>query len=91
MIEIKFQHDGSKDVRKSVTVDDLQGLAFDQIVLVAFNRGHHIHAKAEFVYLLRDGDTLTFLKGLASANEFHEISKALKALLPEDAHIDEIK
>ena len=49
MIEIKFQHDGSKDVRKSVTVDDLQGLAFDQIVLVAFNRGHHIHAKAEFV------------------------------------------
>lgn len=88
MIEVTLK-DGKK-TKRATNIDRLRGDRIDQVVLVFFDRGWHIHNQVTFTYLLRKGTELTFLKGQVDMRGFHELSMALRQILPPGVQIDQI-
>lgn len=86
---IEFRN-GARTRPINVGIDALRGRTRDQIVLVSVDRGHHYANRATFIFMLREGENVSFLTGRADGNEFHDLCVELRQSLPGNRKIDEL-
>lgn len=86
---IEFRN-GARTQPIRVNIDALRGRSIDQIVLISVERGYHYANRPSFVFMLREGENVSFLTGQAEGKEFHDLSMELKLLLPGARRIDEL-
>lgn len=86
---VEFRN-GARTQPIQVNIDALRRRTLDQIVLVSVDRGYHYANRPEFIFMLREGENVSFLTGRADGREFHNLSMELKLLLPGARRIDEL-